>query len=60
MVNRETTKCGGHSRYGIGDIIFSVDEEQDSTSSCLNSPLLCLKHVTQRIMLINRMLISCV
>ena len=40
MVSHHLAKIVGHRQCGSGDIMFSVVEEQYSTSSHLNSPLL--------------------
>ena len=40
MVSHHRAKFGGHSQCGSGDKMFLVVEEQDSTCSLLNSPLL--------------------
>ena len=40
MVSKQPAKFGGHRQCGSGDIMFLVIDEQDSTYSCLNPPLL--------------------
>ena len=40
MVNHHPSKFGGHKHCDSGDKMFLVVEEQDFTSSRLNSPLL--------------------
>ena len=40
MVSHQPAKISGYRHGGNGDIMFLVVEEQDSTYSCLNPPLL--------------------
>ena len=40
MVSHQNIKFGGHRRCDCGDMISLVLEGQDSTSACLNPPLL--------------------
>ena len=40
MVSHHNTEFGGHRHCDCGDMISLVLEGQDSTSACLNLPLL--------------------